>query len=195
MYRIVGEDGKEYGPVSLEEIKRWLIEGRVNADTMVMPEGGTRWQKLREYPELSGPAGQPSKAAEVMVSNPSVGLIVAGVLNILGGLIGAAINMSGFNRISFPNGNIPPGMNPEMLRMIQMSSGGVGVVVNFIGIAIGVVIILGALKMKKLESREWAMASAILAIVPCELCCIVGLIFGIWSLVVLNKPEIRSAFR
>jgi hypothetical protein len=98
MYRIVGEDGKEYGPVSLEEIKRWLIEGRVNADTMVMPEGGTRWQKLKEYPELSGPAGQPSRAAEERVSSPSVALIVVGVLNILTGLIGAAFNMAGMNR-------------------------------------------------------------------------------------------------
>jgi len=195
MYRIVGEDGKEYGPVSLEEIKRWLIEGRVNADTMVMPEGGTRWQKLREFPELSGPAGQPSRAAEELVSNPSVALIVVGVLNILTGLIGAAFNMAGFNR-TLPNGNVPPGMNPELLRMIQMSSGGIGAVFNLIGVAVGVVVLLGALKMKKLESREWSMASAILAMIPClSPCCIVGLPVGIWALVVLNKPQLKNVFR
>ena len=193
MYRIVGEDGKEYGPVSLEEIRRWLIEGRVNADTMVMPEGGTRWQKLREYPELAGPAGQqPSKAAETLVSTPAIGLIVAGALNIIGALIGVVLNLAGMNRIPFEAGNAPPGFNPEMFRMF---SGGMGAVFNLIGLAIGVLIILGALKMKKLESREWSMASAILAIVPCSLCCIVGLIFGIWALVVLNKPEVKNAFR
>ena len=193
MYRIVGEDGKEYGPVSLEEIKRWLIEGRVNADTMVMPEGGSRWQKLKEFPELSGPAGQPSRAAEELVSSPSVALIVVGVLNILTGLIGAAFNMAGLNRIPFQAGNAPPGFNPEMFRMF---SGGIGAVFNLIGVAVGVVVLLGALKMKKLESREWSMASAILAMIPClSPCCIVGLPVGIWALVVLNKPELKGAFR
>jgi len=193
MYRIVGEDGKEYGPVSLEEIRRWLIEGRVNADTMVMPEGGTRWQKLREYPELAGPAGPPSRAAEAMVSSPSVGLIVTGILNIITGLVGAIFNMAGMNRIPFEGGNAPPGVNPEMLRMF---SGGMGTVFNLVGVAVGVVVLLGALKMKKLESREWSMASAIMAMIPCiSPCCIVGVPIGIWALVVLNKPEVKNAFR
>jgi predicted PurR-regulated permease PerM len=68
-------------------------------------------------------------------------------------------------------------------------------VFNVIAIAVGVVVLLGALKMKKLESREWAMTASILAMIPCiSPCCIVGLPIGIWALVVLSKPEVKSAF-
>ena len=192
MYRIVGEDGKEYGPVSLEEIKRWLIEGRVNANTMVMPEGGTRWQKLSEFPELSGSTGG-TAAAEGKVSGPAVGLIVTAIIGFVFQAIGIVTNLIGTAAFNpFPNGNAPPGFNPEALRMFQ---GTVGVVFNFIAIAVGVVILLGALKMKKLESREWAMTASILAMIPCiSPCCVVGIPIGIWALVVLSKPEVKSAF-
>jgi hypothetical protein len=192
MYRIVGEDGKEYGPVSLDEIKRWLAEGRLNADTMVMPEGGTRWQKLSEFPELSGSGGR-SPQAEGMVSGPAVGLIVTAILGFV--VQASSIAYRSFVPVTnpFANGNAPPGLSPEAF---QFFTGPMSMVFGLIGVAVGVVILIGALKMKKLESREWAMTSSILAMIPCiSPCCIVGLPIGIWALVVLSKPELKNAFR
>jgi hypothetical protein len=51
MYRILGSDGKEYGPVSIEQLSRWIRERRVNGDTRVQGENGV-WSLLRELPEL-----------------------------------------------------------------------------------------------------------------------------------------------
>ena len=34
-YRIIGADGKTYGPVGLEQIRQWLAEGRVDSRTPV----------------------------------------------------------------------------------------------------------------------------------------------------------------
>jgi uncharacterized membrane protein len=51
MYRILGSDGKEYGPVSIEQLSRWIRERRVNGDTRVQGENG-EWRLLREVPEL-----------------------------------------------------------------------------------------------------------------------------------------------
>ena len=34
MYKIIGTDGRPYGPVSAEEIRRWIAENRVNAQTL-----------------------------------------------------------------------------------------------------------------------------------------------------------------
>jgi len=31
MYKIIGTDQKEYGPISAEEIHRWISDGRINA--------------------------------------------------------------------------------------------------------------------------------------------------------------------
>lgn len=38
------------------------------------------------------------------------------------------------------------------------------------------------------------MTSAILALLPCSLVCIIGIPVGVWALVVLLNPEVREAF-
>lgn len=54
MYKILGGDGKEYGPVSVETLQQWINEGRANAQTQVQAEGGTGWTALGLVPEFSG---------------------------------------------------------------------------------------------------------------------------------------------
>jgi GYF domain 2 len=53
MYRIIGGDQKEYGPVTAEDIRRWIAEGRVNAQTSVTAEGITEWKPLSAFPEFA----------------------------------------------------------------------------------------------------------------------------------------------
>jgi hypothetical protein len=55
-------------------------------------------------------------------------------------------------------------------------------------------VLFGALKMLRLQSYGLAIAAAIIAMLPCQCCCVLGLPFGIWVLVVLNKPEVKSQF-
>ena len=58
MYKIIGADGKEYGPVSSEQMRRWIGEGRINAQTRVQEAGATEWKTAAEFPELGfAPAG------------------------------------------------------------------------------------------------------------------------------------------
>jgi len=52
MYRIIGGDQKEYGPVTVEEIRRWIAEGRLNAQSRARPESGGDWQPLASFPEF-----------------------------------------------------------------------------------------------------------------------------------------------
>jgi len=58
----------------------------------------------------------------------------------------------------------------------------------------GLVIIIGALQMLRLKSYRWGMAASILALLPCSPASLLGLVFGIWSLVVLNRPGVIAAF-
>lgn len=53
MYKIIGGDGREYGPVSADELRRWIADGRANAQTRVQPEGATHWQTLGSVPEFA----------------------------------------------------------------------------------------------------------------------------------------------
>jgi hypothetical protein len=58
MYKIIGADQKEYGPVTAEQLRQWVLDGRANAQTLIQPEGSTDWQPLSAFPELN-PAAAP----------------------------------------------------------------------------------------------------------------------------------------
>ncbi|RPI70303.1 MAG: hypothetical protein EHM45_25030 [Desulfobacteraceae bacterium] len=69
---------------------------------------------------------------------------------------------------------------------------GVFAVVGFIfAVIVTVLMIFGGIRMKKLQS--WGFS--ILAMIPClSPCCLIGLPIGIWTLIVLMKPEVKAAF-
>jgi hypothetical protein len=48
--------------------------------------------------------------------------------------------------------------------------------------------------MKRLESRAGARAACIVGMLPIAGCCLIGLPFGIWGLVVMANPDVDRAF-
>jgi len=54
MFSIMGGDGKEYGPVTVDQVKRWLAEGRANLDTQVRLVGEEQWRRLGDCGEITG---------------------------------------------------------------------------------------------------------------------------------------------
>ena len=66
MYRIIGTDGKTYGPVALAQVRQWIVQGRADSRTPVYVDGASDWTFLGLLPELAGDfAGTP----------PSIGVI------------------------------------------------------------------------------------------------------------------------
>ena len=57
MYKIIGADGKEYGPITADQLRQWIAEGRANANTKVLAEGTTEWKALAEMPQFWAAAG------------------------------------------------------------------------------------------------------------------------------------------
>lgn len=96
MYKFIGADGRQYGPVTIEQIRQWLAENRLRADSLVQPEGSTDWKPLSAFPELApGVAGVPPIAAAPPVvraastPNPRASnKIAAGICGILLGGFG-----------------------------------------------------------------------------------------------------------
>jgi GYF domain 2 len=56
MYTIIGGDGKEYGPVTIEQIRAWIAGGRANLSTKVRAEGTDAWKSIADCPEITGSA-------------------------------------------------------------------------------------------------------------------------------------------
>ena len=53
MYKIIGTDGRHYGPIDAGQIRRWIAEHRANAQTLVQSEGSTEWKPLISLPEFA----------------------------------------------------------------------------------------------------------------------------------------------
>ena len=46
MFEIIGGDGKPYGPVPVDELRRWIREGRADARTKIRRDGDSQWTTL-----------------------------------------------------------------------------------------------------------------------------------------------------
>jgi hypothetical protein len=57
MFKIIGADGKEYGPITADQLRQWILEGRANGQTRILPVGTTEWKALSEFPEFSASLG------------------------------------------------------------------------------------------------------------------------------------------
>ena len=53
MYKIIGNDGQEYGPVTADQIRAWIAAGRANAQSKAQLEGSTDWKPLSDFPEFA----------------------------------------------------------------------------------------------------------------------------------------------
>jgi TM2 domain-containing membrane protein YozV len=90
MYKIIGADGQPYGPVNAEQLRRWLAENRVNAQTLVQTEGAPDWKPLSSIPEFASEL----KTVPPTIAPPSVfaahasSKIPAGICGILLGYLG-----------------------------------------------------------------------------------------------------------
>ncbi len=73
--------------------------------------------------------------------------------------------------------------------------GPLGAASSVLGLAVSVLMLVGALRMLALRSYTLAYVAAILAMLPCVTpCCLFGIFFGIWAIVVLNRPEVKPQF-
>ena len=53
MYFLIGGDGKEYGPKAAVEVREWIAEGRLNAQSQIKPQGETDWVQLGSLLEFA----------------------------------------------------------------------------------------------------------------------------------------------
>jgi TM2 domain-containing membrane protein YozV len=97
MYRILGKDGQQYGPVTAEQLRAWIAENRANAQTLAHAEGAPEWKPLGAFPEFaadlkaSPPPGSapPTITAPPSTSNPRASnKLPAGICGILLGSLG-----------------------------------------------------------------------------------------------------------
>jgi prepilin-type processing-associated H-X9-DG protein len=124
MYKLLGADQKEYGPVSADQIRAWIAQGRANARTQLQAVGATEWKPLAEFPEFAAAlqsaggapvpqvpaAGTQPVAAPPRTSGLAVTSLVLGCLGLLScgitALVGLVLGIIALVRINKSNGQL-----------------------------------------------------------------------------------------
>jgi hypothetical protein len=139
-----------------------------------------------------GPGPEPGHPANTSyalqrIAAPATCLIVTSILGLAFGslhFLGTVMNVGAAAHFA------PREFMPELFV------GPVALIQSSLGIIMSVVVLAGSVKMKGLDNYGFSLAAAILAIIPCTSpCCFLGLPFGIWALVVLSDPIVKSSFK
>jgi hypothetical protein len=123
VFRVQGPDQKVYGPATASQIREWIAQGRINAQTLAQSGEGSSWKPLGEMPEFSsalkpdlppGASATTSQPAAPVAAPPTSGLAITSlVLGILGlftcgitALFGLICGIVAMNKISKSNGQM-----------------------------------------------------------------------------------------
>jgi hypothetical protein len=63
-YTIIGGDGKQYGPITDADLRKWVGEGRLNAQSLVKAESDAEFRPLATFPEFADLLGTGATAPE-----------------------------------------------------------------------------------------------------------------------------------
>lgn len=220
MYRIQGADLREYGPVPAEQVRAWVAENRLNRHSLCAGEDGV-WKPLGQFPEFAEPlaavAGVPPPMAGggVTVSvdlsasadggreralrrvrTPALFLSILAVISGLLALVSPVSRRAQVDSIE----RLWPQAPAEFKRALEaQSTAGLGVadvVQTLLVVASCGVVLYGAAHMRRLDSFAWSVVACAFSMLACTGCCCgLGLVAGIWSLSVINGPDVRGHFR
>ena len=197
-YNFIGGDGKSYGPYTADQMRQFMAQNRLTAQSQVSADGGPM-QPAGNFPELMGGTGVPVGGAPIptavdpayaaaKVKGPATFMLVLGIISLVLAPLSVLYQfIAGQNSYD----DLPPELRDFFLQF----SGASSLISNAISFITNILIVVGALKMKKLESYGLAMTASILCLVCDCGCCLLGLGAGIWALVVLSDAQVKAAFK
>jgi hypothetical protein len=210
-YIVIGGDGKQYGPITGEDVQKWISESRLSAQTLAKAESDAEFRPLSTFPEFAdlfarqaptpgvpslSSAGDGHLTALNAIKIPAIALIVIASIGIAYYIFNLVLLLSGGSgslQDQIPS-DLPPQMRTFMEAFYKGMHGPMAIMVSLAIVALNGFVLFGAIKMLRLKSHGIAVAASIVAMLPCQCCCLFGLPFGIWALVVLNKAEVKSHF-
>jgi hypothetical protein len=130
-----------------------------------------------------------------LVMPPAICLLITGVFGLLADLAQVTYALLSKPGAALANADPNDPWAQFQERLQQGATGPAAVVMGAVFAAVSFLVILAAIQMMRLRMHGFATAGTDLAmmnLVNC--CCLFGLPVGIWTLVVLSRPEVRSAF-
>jgi len=78
-YTIIGGDQKEYGPVTADDVRQWIVEGRLSETSLVKAESDAEFRTLEKFPEFAAAFAPKAPAPDVppVFASPAGGFVIS----------------------------------------------------------------------------------------------------------------------
>lgn len=121
IYKIIGQNGHEYGPATVEQIRQWISEGRIERQTPVFVDGAKEWNFVGLLPEFAGhfaapgtppviaptPREAPTAGAPLKTNAYALAGMICGILSVVCcccgfpfGILGVVFSLIGISQIN-----------------------------------------------------------------------------------------------
>ena len=137
---------------------------------------------------------EPESSKLATLRTAAIILIVVGALAIVTNLYYV---LSASIQVARGMAQIPPGPHPQGFEFGFYAGFYGPLFAGILALPLLIIMIFGAVAMIRRKSYGFARLGAILAILPftASCCCIATLPLGIWTLILLNNPEVKAAFQ
>jgi hypothetical protein len=132
------------------------------------------------------------------IKAPAICLLITGVLGLMCNCV-STVHLLATDpqamKQQIANLQLPPEWQKFAEQAAESSRSPITIAMRFGFLAVNVILIASAIAMMMGRMYWLAMVGSIMALINIgDCCCLLSLPFGIWSLVVLNNPEVKSAF-
>ncbi len=206
MFKIIGGNGTEYGPVTADQIRQWIAEGRASGQTLAQAEGAPGWKPISAFPEFAGSvaaAPQPfappvsddaarARAASLL-AGPFIGLLITAIAGIL-----AAIGYWRFIQMVRAGYDFSKSafLTAEQISQIKEMAQDPPWIMLGIMLAGSIFILFGAFQFRRMRHYPLCIVTSVVALVPvANFCCWLGVFTGTWALVVLLRTDVKNCFK
>ena len=133
----------------------------------------------------------PDDRARRIVQRPGTALMIYGIVNLVSLLLPAGMVVSHMPAFFHPPLSLPIHGWP----LVGISSG-FGLLLSLAPLAAAISLLVGASKLRTLASYRWSLAAALIALLPPPVSWFwpIGLGLGVWALIAIHQPVVKSAF-
>ena len=135
------------------------------------------------------PKSSSRQGAKSAVLAPAIGLMVSGGFGILVAILILLINLGVINLLPNDKDDDEAAGKAQWVGSQARSIRGV-----FSAACWGIALLGGGFQMKNLTNYKTVLSSCILAMLPCNPCCLLGIPFGIWGLIAINRWDVKREF-